>query len=166
MRAAHPRRRDAWRSPTRSSACWRRRARDPVSPGTCRPPAESKSYSEALRRTALSAAAVAALAFGASASAGLQPVKRDFGDRSLPLVRHGTLRIPAGQADGRVRVIVGLPLAPLATAQSRPLSRSGRNRLDVRASSSRTYLARVERAQNAAVAELRRAIPAARVSRR
>jgi subtilisin family serine protease len=119
-----------------------------------------------LRRTALSAAAVAALAFGASASAGLQPVKRDFGDLSLPLVRHGTLRIPAGQGDGRVRVIVGLPLAPLATAQSRPLSRSGRNRLDVRASSSRTYLVRLERAQNAAVAELRRAIPAARVSRR
>jgi minor extracellular serine protease Vpr len=119
-----------------------------------------------LRRTALFAAAVATLASGASASAGLQPVKRNFGDRSLPLVRHGTLHIPAGQADGRVRVIVGLPLAPLATAQSRPLSRSGRHRLDVAGSSSRAYLARLERAQSAAVAELTRAIPSARVSRR
>jgi len=119
-----------------------------------------------LRRTVLFAAAVAALAFGASASAGLQPIKRNFGDRSVPLFRQGTLRIPAGQADARVRVIVGLPLAPLATAQSRPLSRSGRNRLDVADSSSRSYLARLERAQAAAVVELRRAIPSARVSRR
>ena len=119
-----------------------------------------------MRRTALFAAAVATLASGASASAGLQPVKRNFGDRSLPLVRHGTLRIPAGQADGRVRVIVGLPLAPLATAESRPLSRSGRHRLDIADSSSRGYLARLERAQRAAVAELTRAIPSARVSRR
>ena len=119
-----------------------------------------------MRRTALFAAAVAALAFGASASAGFQPIKRDFGDRSLPLFRQGTPRIPSGQADGRMRVIVGLPLAPLATAQNRPLSRSGRHRLDVADSSSRSYLARLEQAQNAAVADLKRAIPSARVSRR
>ena len=119
-----------------------------------------------MRRTALFAVAAAALSFGASASAGLQPIKRDFGDRSAPLFRHGTLRIPAHQADGRVRVIVGLPLAPLANAQGRPLARSGRNRLDVASSSSRSYLARLERAQSAAVVELKRAIPSARVSRR
>ena len=119
-----------------------------------------------MRRTALFVAAVAALAFGASASAGLQPIKRDFGDRSVPLFRHGTLRIPAGQADGRVRVIVGLPLAPLASAQGRPLARSGRNRLNVASSSSRSYLARLERAQTAAVVELKQAIPSAQVSRR
>ena len=119
-----------------------------------------------MRRTVLFAAAAAALASGASASAGLQPIKRDFGDQSIPLFRHGTLRIPAGQADGQVRVIVGLPLAPLASAQGRPLARSGRNRLDVASSSSRSYLARLQRAQAAAVVELKRAIPSARVSRR
>ncbi|MBA2568850.1 MAG: S8 family serine peptidase [Actinobacteria bacterium] len=120
-----------------------------------------------MRRTALfAAAAVVALASGASASAELWPIKRDFGDRTLPLFRQGTLRIPAGQADGRVRVIVGLPLAPLATAQGRPLSRTGRHRLDVAGSPARGYLLRLERAQNTAVANLKRAIPSARVSRR
>jgi subtilisin family serine protease len=119
-----------------------------------------------LRRLALLAAAVAALATAASASPALQPVKRQFGERSLPLVRQGTLRIPPGQAESRVRVIVGLPLAPLALAEGRPYGRGPREQLDVASSSSRSYLARLERAQTAAVAELRRAIPSAQVSRR
>ena len=84
----------------------------------------------------------------------------------MPLVRTGTLQIPSGRADGRIRVIVGLPLAPLAVAEGQPFARAGRERLDVRSSSSRSYLARLERAQRAAVAELRRTIPSASVSRR
>ena len=63
-------------------------------------------------------------------------------------------------------MIVGLSLAPLASAQGRPLARSGRNRLNVASSSSRSYLARLERAQTAAVVQLKRAIPSAQVSRR
>jgi minor extracellular serine protease Vpr len=119
-----------------------------------------------LRRLAPLVAAIAALASATSASSALQPVKRHFGDRSLPLVRQGTLHIPAGQAESRVRVIVGLPLAPLARAEGRPFARAGRHRLEIESRSSRTYLARLERTQRAAVAELRRAIPSARVSRR
>jgi minor extracellular serine protease Vpr len=119
-----------------------------------------------LRRLALLAAVIAALTSAASAAPALQPVKRDFGDRSVPLVRSGTLTIPRGQAEGRVRVIVGLPLAPLAVAEGQPFGRAGRERLDVASSASRRYLARLERAQSAAVAELGRSIPSARVSRR
>jgi hypothetical protein len=44
-----------------------------------------------LRRLAFLAAAVAALAAASPSSSALQPVKRDFGDRSVPLVRHGAL---------------------------------------------------------------------------
>jgi minor extracellular serine protease Vpr len=119
-----------------------------------------------LRRLAFLAVAIAALASAASATPALQPVKRDFGERSLPLVRTGTLTIPAGHAESRVRVIVGLPLAPLAVAEGRPFGRSARVRLDVASSSSRRHLARLQSAQSAAVAELRREIPSARVSRR
>jgi subtilisin family serine protease len=120
-----------------------------------------------LRRTALLAAAVAALAYAASASSAFQPVKRDFGDRTLPLVRSGVLRVPAGEAQARVRVIVSLPQPPLAAAYGRSLStRGGARRLDLRAEPSRAYLARLQRTQRAAVRTLRQAVPSARVSRR
>jgi minor extracellular serine protease Vpr len=125
-------------------------------------------YSErALRRLALPLALVAALATAASASSALQPVRRHFGDRTLPLLRHGTLRIPPGQASGRVRVIVTLRQPPLAVARGPGLfGRGGGQRLDVQSRSSRRYLVSLKRAQAAAVTSLRRAIPAAHVSRR
>ena len=64
-------------------------------------------------------------------------------------------------------MIATLRLPPLAAARGRTFSFTGATRrLDVRSFSSRAYLARVERAQRAAVAALRRAIPAAHVSRR
>ncbi|HYZ20084.1 MAG TPA: S8 family serine peptidase, partial [Gaiellaceae bacterium] len=120
-----------------------------------------------MRRLALPLALVAALATAASASSALQPVRRHFGDRTLPLVRHGTLDIPAGQAQGRVRVIVTLRQPPLAVARGPGLTaRSGGAQLDIASRSSRRYLASLQRVQAAAVRSLQHAIPSARVSRR
>ena len=81
---------------------------------------------------------------------------------TLPRVRAGTVQIPPGQASGRVRVIVGLSLPPLAVQQA---SLAG-PQLNVASRSSRTYLARLDAQQRAAVAALRRAIPSATVQRR
>jgi minor extracellular serine protease Vpr len=120
-----------------------------------------------LRRLALPLALLAALATAASASSALQPVRRHFGDRTLPLVRHGTLRVPPGQASGRVRVIVTLRQAPLAVARGPGLfARGGSERLDLQSRSSRRYLASLQRAQASAARALRQTIPSARVSRR
>jgi minor extracellular serine protease Vpr len=120
-----------------------------------------------LRRARLVLVLSAALGFAASASAALEPVRPSFGEAREPLLRAGTIRVPAGQATGRVRVIATLPLPPLAAARGRALAlHAAPQRLDVSSTSSRTYLARVARAQSAAVAALRREIPDADVSRR
>ncbi len=101
------------------------------------------------------------------AGAALTPIRRTFGDTTVPRVRAGTLRIPARQHTGRVRVIVGLHLPPLAAAYGRTFAAAqARAKLDVASSASQRYLARVDAAQRRAVAELRRAIPQARVDRR
>ncbi len=111
--------------------------------------------------------AAAALACSASAAGSLQPVRRGFGELNLPRVRAGRIEVPAGHANGRVRVIVRLGLPPLAAWSYRGLqSTGGVRRLDVGNRSSRAYVARVRRAQDMAVAALRRAIPEARVGRR
>jgi minor extracellular serine protease Vpr len=66
-----------------------------------------------------------------------------------------------------VEVIATLPLPPLAAARGRTLAvASGPRRLDVTSRSSRTYLARLARAQATAARELRREIPEASVGRR
>src|SRR4051794_20235904 len=76
--------------------------------------------------------------------------------------------IPRDQARGRVRVIVRLAPPPLAAwSSARALSRAGvSRRLDVHTASSRAYLALLAREQARAAAELRTAIPDARVGRR
>ncbi len=110
---------------------------------------------------------LAALASAAPGGASLQAIKRSFGDRTVPRVRTGKLVIPPHHADGRVRVIVGLPLAPLAAEYGRGFSSAGTTRkLDVTTAASRRYLARVVAAQRTAAAQLVRAIPQARVGRR
>ena len=48
------------------------------------------------------------------------------GDRTLPGSAHGTIRVPAGHASGRVRVIVALRLPPLAAAYGRELDAARR----------------------------------------
>jgi minor extracellular serine protease Vpr len=64
-------------------------------------------------------------------------------------------------------VIVGLPLAPLAASFGRRLAaQGGAQKLNVRSAASRRYLARVVAAQRVAAAQLRRAIPEARIGRR
>jgi minor extracellular serine protease Vpr len=123
-----------------------------------------------LRRWVVPIAVAAALAASAlPASAALQPIQRTFGGLTIPLVRHGTVHVPPASERGRARVIVTLGLPPLADALTparTTTGRGGRRRLDVHASSSRAYLARVEAVQARAVRTLKRAIPAARVQER
>jgi hypothetical protein len=112
-------------------------------------------------------AVAAALTAAIPAGAALVPIGRTFGDLTVPRVRAGTLTIPRNQSSGRIRVIVGLSLAPLASAQSRGLSAHGGTRkLDVASTASRRYLARVVAAQRVAAARLLRAIPEARIGLR
>ena len=113
------------------------------------------------------AACFAALVGAASAASALQPIRRTHSGDLSASVRHGPLRIPAEHSRGRVRVIVRLALPPLAAASSEDLAVGGSARqLDVLSRSSRTYLAQLERAQDAAAARIRNAIPGAVVSRR
>jgi minor extracellular serine protease Vpr len=120
-----------------------------------------------LRRFVGLIAIAAALASALPAGASLTPIKRTFGDVTLPRVRAGTLTIPRNQASGRVRVIVALPLPPLAAWSGRTFASTGATRkLDVKSRTSRSYIARVVAAQRVAAAQLRRAIPRARIGRR
>jgi minor extracellular serine protease Vpr len=120
-----------------------------------------------LRRFVGLLAVAVALASVGPAGASFLHIKRTFGDRTVPRVRTGSLAIPRHQASGRVRVIVGLGLAPLAVAPGRRFTRLGpRKQLDVSSRASRLYLARVGAAQHSAAAQLLRAIPQARIGRR
>ncbi len=120
-----------------------------------------------MRRLVALFALAAALSLAATAAAGLTPVRRSFGNTTLPRVRAGAIKIPAGHATGRVRVIVDLKLAPLAAVWGRTLAgQGGARRLNVASSTSQAYLRRIDTEQQAAVAELQRAIPEARVGRR
>src|SRR5436190_1368706 len=112
-------------------------------------------------------AVVAALASVIPAAAALQPIRRSFGETTVPRVRAGAIHIPAGHGSNRVRVIVGLRLPPLAAAYGRTLAAAtGLRKLDVASASSRRYLTRVVTAQRLAATELRRAIPSARIEER
>jgi minor extracellular serine protease Vpr len=110
---------------------------------------------------------VAASVSSVPAGAALVPVKRTFGDHTVPQVRTGTLSIPRSQASGRVRIIVGLQLPPLGAWYGRSLAAApGKRKLSTSSAASRSYLARVDAAQRSAVAKLQKAIPSARVGRR
>ncbi len=64
-------------------------------------------------------------------------------------------------------MIVTLGLPPLAQAYGRGVFATGSTRrLDVRSASSRAYLRRIDAAQSAAIAKLRRALPSAVVTTR
>jgi hypothetical protein len=119
------------------------------------------------RSVGLLAVVVTALASVVPAGAALEPIRRTFGETTLPRVRAGTLQIPAAHVNGRLRVIVGLKLPALAAEFGRTFAGAGPQRkLNVASSASRRYLAKVVAAQRRAVAELRRAIPQARVQER
>jgi minor extracellular serine protease Vpr len=122
-----------------------------------------------VRRIAVILVVVTALVSSAvTASAALQPLRREVGGIAMPrLLRGRHVEIPAGHASGLVRVIVGLRLSPLAQAYGDGLGyRLGRRKLDAASSASKAYLARIEAAQERAIAEVKRAIPQARVSGR
>ena len=110
----------------------------------------------------------ATLCSAASAAAALKPIRRTFGDTTVPQLRAGVVPMPASRANGRVTVIARLKLPPLAAAfAARQLMFASRTRsLDASSASSRAYLARVDAAQRVALAELHRAIPEARAGRR
>jgi subtilisin family serine protease len=120
-------------------------------------------------RVTLLIVATAALVVATSAAAALEPIQRSFGLRSVPLVRNATLHVPPGHAAGRTRVIVTLGLPPLADVPFAARTTSGvgaYRRLDVHASSSRAYLARLDAAQQRAIVAIRRAIPSAQIQER
>src|SRR5262249_43836872 len=121
---------------------------------------------DALRRFVPLLAVVAALTAVAPTFAKLQPIKRNFGEVTLPRLRAGTLKIPAGHSDGRVRVIVGLEQPPLPAVFGRSAKRASEHRLNVASASSRAYMAQLTRLQNAAAAQLKMAIPAIQLQRR
>jgi minor extracellular serine protease Vpr len=107
--------------------------------------------------------AVAALTAIPSATAALQPVRRDA---DHPRVRAGTIAIPPAHRQGRVRVVVRLGQPPLAAALGSSYTGVvAERRLNVATGSSRAYLARLARSQAAASSAIRQAIPEARVSR-
>jgi subtilisin family serine protease len=109
---------------------------------------------------------VAALLSASTTSAALQPVRRPQGDLTIPRVRAGSLTITRAHQRGRVTVIVGLHAPPLARYNRNLFGLDSRAKLNVRTESSRRYLARLARQQRLAVAQLKRAIPSARVSYR
>jgi minor extracellular serine protease Vpr len=124
------------------------------------------SYGHEVRRAIPFFACCAALLAAVPAAAQLVPVQRTFGDRSVPRVRAGTLPLRPGGAS-RVRVIVDLPLPPLAARYGRGLYAAGaRHKLDLRSASARAYLQRVETEQNRVAAVLRHDIPQAQIGRR
>jgi len=112
------------------------------------------------------AAALLVLTTAATASADLRPIRLPRnGDTLLQRVRHGVIRIPRGQQQGRIRVIVGLRLPPLAQAYGPGLFAFGpRKKLDIASRSSQAYLAQISRAQAVAARQIRRAVPSARIS--
>ena len=119
-----------------------------------------------VRRLAGLIALGAALLTATSASAAFQPLDRHQGERALPRVRAGTIVVPDAHRRGRITVILTLADPPLA-AQARTLAgTSATRRLDTSSRAARAYVAKLQRAQRAATASLRRTIPRASVERR
>jgi minor extracellular serine protease Vpr len=120
-----------------------------------------------LRRGLLLSGLFALLA-ASTASASLQPVRRDLREAALPRVRAGVIKVPSAQQHGLTRVIVRLSAPPLAVwSGDRSLSSSSRtHRLDVQSTAARAYVAKLARLQDAAVAQVRATIPQARFQER
>jgi minor extracellular serine protease Vpr len=118
-----------------------------------------------VRRLAGSIAVLMALMLAATASAALRPIERRHGEVVIPRVRAGTITVPAAHRRGRITVILTLAQPPLA-AYSRTLAgTSSSSRLNTSTLASRAYVAKLRRAQQAAAATLKRAIPEATVLR-
>jgi minor extracellular serine protease Vpr len=121
-----------------------------------------------VRRLALLAFLVALIAFTGTASGALDRTPRTVIENALEKVRPAP-DLSAIEVNGsRVRVIVTLDDPPLAEAAvARRFGGLGsKQKLNLKSSFSRSYVADLQSAQARAIASLRRAIPAARVSRR
>ena len=118
-----------------------------------------------VRRLAGSIALAVALVATATASAAFQPIVRRHGEVEIPRVRAGTITVPAAHRQGRITVILTLADPPLA-AYSRSLAgTSSTSRLNTSSLASKAYVAKLQRAQRAAAATLKRAIPEASIRR-
>src|SRR3954470_3876157 len=117
-----------------------------------------------LRRLLLVSAAFGLLLV-TSASAALTPIRRPAGEAPLPRVRAGVITIPAAHRRGVTRVIVRLSQPPLAAWRSNgSLAFAARSqRLDTHSAPSRAYLSQLARRQAVVAAEVRAAIPQARI---
>ncbi|MGH3003356.1 MAG: S8 family serine peptidase, partial [Gaiellaceae bacterium] len=116
-------------------------------------------------RRLLLVSAVVGLAAAASASAALTPIRRPTGETALPRVRAGVVTVPPAATRGLTRVIVRLSAPPLAAWNTGRTLAFGTHtqRLDVHDATSRAYLAHLASLQTAAVAQVRAAIPRARI---
>jgi minor extracellular serine protease Vpr len=116
-------------------------------------------------RRALLVSGTAALVLTGTATAALQPIRRPASEASLPRVRAGKIVVPNGHAKALTRVIVRLSAPPLAAWHANRTLASA-TRLDLHSAASRAYVAKLERAQDAAAAQLHAAIPQAQVQER
>ena len=118
-----------------------------------------------MRRLVGSIALGVAFLAAATAYAGFQPIERRHGEIEIPRVRAGTITVPDAHRRGRITVILTLADPPLA-AYSRTLAgRSSTRRLNTSSLAAKAYVAKLVRAQRAAAAVLKRAIPEAKVLR-
>ena len=109
------------------------------------------------------------VATAGTASGALQPIEKRLADESFPRLRQGQpLPNTAKQRAGTTRVIMTLEDAPLAAAAPRSayMNVGQRRKLNFASSFARSYVSRLETAQDAAIAKLRTELPAATVSRR
>jgi subtilisin family serine protease len=113
-------------------------------------------------------AVVLALVVASTASAKLTPVRRPVGEATPPRVRAGVIHNPAALAGDLARVIVRLQAPPLAVwySQRRLASANAAEHLDVHTASARAYLAHLARLQSVAAAQLRAAVPHARIEQK
>ena len=118
-----------------------------------------------MRRLVGSLALGVALIATSAAAAAFQPIERRGGELQIPRVRAGKITVPAAHRTGRITVILTLSDPPLA-AYSRTLAGStATRRLNVQSRGAKAYVAKLQRAQRAATATLKRAIPSATVQR-
>jgi subtilisin family serine protease len=123
-----------------------------------------------VRRLALLSLAVVVATAG-TASGANDPIRERFEqyrDRSAPMRADQAPQSLAQRRAGLTRVIVTLADPPLAAAAPRTAYKTmaGRRKLNFASSFAVSHLARLEAAQNAAIARLHTAIPQATVSRR
>ena len=121
-----------------------------------------------MRRLALLGILLTVVVFTGTASADLAPIERAIHQVATPSMRSTPVRIPRTSGSDRVRVIVGLSLPPLAAHSGGEgiFGFGPRQKLNVASRSSQSYLARLDAAQEQAIATLHRDLPQAVVSRR